>query len=965
MKRDDQLILLRIARLERELAEIKQMLSDETQGQSPSAPVPVTPPPVVPPQPLSPIEPPRSEPRTFTPAAPGHSSKEPVSDIPVIKAIGSKQEGEAPPLSSKRQFDLEMLIGGRYMTYAGAGLVVVAMVLLVTYAISRGMISARLQWGGELALSAAFIGLGMWKVNEKEGFGQVLAGLGLTGLYLSFAGAHFYKQIIPYEGVMAAFTALSIASYGFSEWRSSKPFFVLGLLGGLLAAGLGFKTLPPTLPLLHALTLAPALAILYRRKWMDMGWLVWPATLFFGLVNYALLKDAQWLDGLYRPETLQKDFWNMAAHWAPYSLLGLAASAAYLRSHEETWKDGGPLIAWFGPTTACLAPLIFLYPDLDGPAGFAMIAALAAGHLGIARFASTESARKAQELGALVAALFAPAFALILKEAALVYAIEALALALLYQRRKEPHYAALINILALICLMASLMATYNILWQASSTTSWTALDWLIDGLSPLIASAALCLTAGAMQTESKDGNPWDWHGLMAGLLAARAFYAFLLWSGQTYQSSLAWAGIAVLFIAAGAAWGRGSRDMISAGLVGAAASVIGAASLPRDWHVLSPNEILPSVLIILGAVLFAASFSLHSRTALGWAAASASLAALYPFARLAYLSCLHLGADRSTAVLTGMALFGLICAGLGRWRGWAELSAAGFFYGCCALAPYFVNSSRSLDWLERFTRGFETVGLLLISGLIGFLWSHVVKASPAQKGLAHAIGSFTLGLPLVRVGFLYLAGPEFGLDTVRSAIFLTGIWSILLGSLSVAKKEREMAWSGLLYFAMAFFYGLADRFAADPSLQSDPGDLAPLGLLLAASVVLMTAFCQVREQRDWALGISLPVNWLLSSLILLEIAVKPPFGFSFDASLSGSWIVYGGIVLTIGLMKDLTVLRIGGLVVFVASSLKVIFYDLAYLETMAKIAVFMGFGLLMLILSYGYVRFAQSHKPQD
>lgn len=963
MKQDDQLILLRIARLERELAEIKQMLTQEPEA-SPSPPEPAASTGLTPP-PVQTAEPRRPEPRVFTPATltppPGRS--QPVRTIPSPRPAHINEE--SVPLSSKQKFDIEMLIGGRYMTYAGAGLVVIAMVLLVTYAISKGLISAQLQWGGELALSAAFIGLGLWKVNEKEGFGQVLAATGLTGLYLSFAGAHFYKQIITYEGVMAAFTALSIASYGFSEWRGSKPFFVIGLTGGLLAAGMGFKTLPPTLPLLHGLTLAPALAILFRRKWMDMAYLVWPSTLLFGLINYALLKDSQWYEGLTRPDILQPDFWSMAAHWAPYSLFGLAASAAYLKSHEDTTQEGGPLVAWFGPMTACLAPLIFLYPDIDGPAGFGMIALLAAGHWAIARLGSTETARKGQELGALAALLFAPAFALTLKEAALVFSLEAVALAVVYQRKREFQHAAFINILAGICLLASATATFNVVFEITKTSSWTSLDWLIDSLSPLIASAALCLMAGAMPVEQKEFNHWDWHGMIAALLAGRAFYSLLQWSGQRPLESLAWAGIAVLFISAGAAWGRGSRDLLSAFFVGVLAALIGTASLPKEWHVLAPNELLPSVLIIAGSVLYAASYAKHMKEQLGWAAAGASLVSLYPFGRLAYLSCLHLGADRSTAVLTGLALFGLICAGLGRWKGWAELSAAGFLYGCASLAPYLAKGYQSAHWLDRFARNFETAGLLLLSGIIGFIWSHCAKSWPSSKGQVHAIGFLALGLPLVRVGYLYLVGPGFGVDPARSLVFLIGIWCILIGAVSVSKKEEQIAWSGLFYFIMAFFCGLTDRFADYPSPQSPPGVLAPLGLLLAASLVTMAAFSQVKAQRDWALGFSLPVNWALSSLIILEVAVKPPFGYPFDASLSGSWIIYGGIVLAIGLAKNLTVLRIGGLIIFGAAAIKVLFYDLAYLETMAKIAVFMGFGLLMLILSYGYVRFAQSHKPPE
>ncbi|HNU08030.1 MAG TPA: DUF2339 domain-containing protein, partial [Pyrinomonadaceae bacterium] len=74
--------------------------------------------------------------------------------------------------------------------------------------------------------------------------------------------------------------------------------------------------------------------------------------------------------------------------------------------------------------------------------------------------------------------------------------------------------------------------------------------------------------------------------------------------------------------------------------------------------------------------------------------------------------------------------------------------------------------------------------------------------------------------------------------------------------------------------------------------------------------------------------------------------------------LSILWGAYALFALALGIAWSQTHLRIGALGLFAVTLLKVVFYDLDELGTLARTAVFVSLGLLMLVAGYFYNKFA-------
>jgi len=141
-----------------------------------------------------------------------------------------------PPKSDADKVAAEYKIGAQVLPRVGAAVFLLGLLYLVILATSRGLITPPMQWAGELTLCGTFIIVGLVKRNEREDFGQVLIGIGSCGLYLSFGGAEAYKHLITGNTLVVSYMALSIATLGFSWWRSSRSFWVIGILGGLVGA---------------------------------------------------------------------------------------------------------------------------------------------------------------------------------------------------------------------------------------------------------------------------------------------------------------------------------------------------------------------------------------------------------------------------------------------------------------------------------------------------------------------------------------------------------------------------------------------------------------------------------------------------------------------------------------------------------------------------------------------------------
>jgi uncharacterized membrane protein len=168
--------------------------------------------------------------------------------------------------------ELEYKLGINGLLRGGAVVVLAAFLFLAAVMISRGYVTPPIQFAGEVLLCLAFVGIGFWKRNEREDFGQLMVGIGSAGLYASFAGAHLYKHLFAGEVLVGLYVLLSFLNLGYAHSRASKSFLGLGLLGGFAAAMMPMKESKAVLDLcLHFLILVPAGWIILKNRWYDMA----------------------------------------------------------------------------------------------------------------------------------------------------------------------------------------------------------------------------------------------------------------------------------------------------------------------------------------------------------------------------------------------------------------------------------------------------------------------------------------------------------------------------------------------------------------------------------------------------------------------------------------------------------------------------------------------------------------------
>jgi len=99
-----------------------------------------------------------------------------------------------------------------------------------------------------------------------------------------------------------------------------------------------------------------------------------------------------------------------------------------------------------------------------------------------------------------------------------------------------------------------------------------------------------------------------------------------------------------------------------------------------------------------------------------------------------------------------------------------------------------------------------------------------------------------------------------------------------------------------------------------------------------------------------------------TALFLASVAIVTPFGPGTDpqALVSGLWAVVGVVALLAGLVRDVQGLRLAALALLGATVAKVFLYDLAALDSLARVASFIVLGLLLLGGAFAWQRLRPS-----
>lgn len=102
--------------------------------------------------------------------------------------------------------------------------------------------------------------------------------------------------------------------------------------------------------------------------------------------------------------------------------------------------------------------------------------------------------------------------------------------------------------------------------------------------------------------------------------------------------------------------------------------------------------------------------------------------------------------------------------------------------------------------------------------------------------------------------------------------------------------------------------------------------------------------------------LSITIVWVLSSELInwLDILYSAE---AYKLGLSILWGAYSLLIISIGIGKKRSHLRIGAIALFAITLLKLFFYDITHLSTISKTVVFMLLGCLLLVISFLYNKF--------
>ena len=105
------------------------------------------------------------------------------------------------------------------------------------------------------------------------------------------------------------------------------------------------------------------------------------------------------------------------------------------------------------------------------------------------------------------------------------------------------------------------------------------------------------------------------------------------------------------------------------------------------------------------------------------------------------------------------------------------------------------------------------------------------------------------------------------------------------------------------------------------------------------------------------------IIWVLSSELIHWMDMSDS-SQSYKLGLSILWGVYSFLLIAFGIWKNKVYLRIGGMAFFGITLIKLFFYDIVHLNTIAKTIVFVSLGLLLLIISFLYNKY-KNHITDD
>lgn len=127
-------------------------------------------------------------------------------------------------------------------------------------------------------------------------------------------------------------------------------------------------------------------------------------------------------------------------------------------------------------------------------------------------------------------------------------------------------------------------------------------------------------------------------------------------------------------------------------------------------------------------------------------------------------------------------------------------------------------------------------------------------------------------------------------------------------------------------------------------------------VLTACYKYMKQGFMNGSSSLIFDLGLHISILWIVSSELINWLDLSGSSD-SYKLGLTILWGVYALTLIILGIWKKKKHLRIGAIVLFSVTLVKLFFYDISHLGTLSKTIVFLALGVLLLIVSFLYNKF--------
>lgn len=134
--------------------------------------------------------------------------------------------------------------------------------------------------------------------------------------------------------------------------------------------------------------------------------------------------------------------------------------------------------------------------------------------------------------------------------------------------------------------------------------------------------------------------------------------------------------------------------------------------------------------------------------------------------------------------------------------------------------------------------------------------------------------------------------------------------------------------------------------------------------LLSSYLYLRQSFLKMDLRLPFDFLLHTSILWMASSELIQWLSLMESTQ-SYKLGLSILWGFYSLLLIAFGIWKSKKHLRIGAIALFGITLLKLFFYDISHLDTIAKTIVFVSLGVLLLVISFLYNKYKHIISDED